>query len=43
VLSQLRNIDTRRLYQKIGWISPEQMDVIRTETLRANLGGFSKH
>jgi hypothetical protein len=40
VLSQLRNIDSRRLYQKIAWIAPDQMDIIRAETLRANLGGL---
>ncbi len=40
VISQLRNIDSRRLYQKISWIAPEQMEVIRAETLRANLGGL---
>jgi mRNA interferase MazF len=43
VLSQLRNIDSRRLYQKIAWVDPNEMDVIREETMRANLGGFSKH
>jgi mRNA-degrading endonuclease toxin of MazEF toxin-antitoxin module len=43
VLSQLRNIDSRRLYQKIGWLDPDEMDIIRVETLRANLGGFPKH
>ena len=43
VLSQLRNIDSRRLYQKIAWVDPNEMDVIRAETMRANLGGFSKH
>jgi mRNA interferase MazF len=43
VLSQLRNIDSRRLYQKIGWVDANEMDIIRAETLRANLSGFSKH
>ena len=43
VLSQLRDIDSRRLYQKIGWVDPDEMDTIRAETMRANLGGFSKH
>jgi mRNA interferase MazF len=43
VLSQLRNIDSRRLYQKIGWVASNEMDIIRAETMRANLGGFSKH
>src|SRR5262249_33753522 len=43
VLSQLRNIDSRRLYQKVGWIEQHQMQIIRTETLRANLGNPAKH
>jgi len=41
VISQLRNIDSRRLYQKIAWVDPEQLQVIRTETLNANIVGRS--
>ena len=38
VLSQLRNIDSRRLYQKVAWIEPDQLRIIRSETLTANIG-----
>ena len=41
VLSQLRNIDSRRLYQKIAWIEPEQLQIIRAETLKANITGHT--
>jgi len=27
----------------MGWVDSNEMDIIRAETLRANLGGFSKH
>ena len=43
VISQLRNIDSRRLYQKVGWIDPRDMEAIRAETLRTNLERQSKH
>ena len=43
VLSQLRNIDSRRLYQKIAWIEPEQLTTIRAETLRANIIGAANN
>jgi len=38
VLSQLRNIDSRRLYQKLAWLSPDILAAVRTETFRANSG-----
>lgn len=41
VISQLRNIDSRRLYQKIAWVEPEKLNIIRSETLRANIVGRS--
>ena len=36
VLSQLRNIDSRRLYQKIAWVPPDMLHAIRSETFRVN-------
>ena len=36
VLSQLRNIDSRRLYQKIGSLSAEALSAVRAETFRMN-------
>ena len=36
ILSQLRNIDSRRLYQKVASLAPELLATIRSETLRAN-------
>lgn len=36
VMSQLRNIDSRRLYQKIGSLSAEALSVVRAETFRMN-------
>jgi hypothetical protein len=42
VLSQLRNIDSRRLYQKISWMAPDQMDVIRAENPACQSRGFFK-
>lgn len=38
VLSQLRNIDSRRLYQKIGSLSADALRTVRTETFRMNSG-----
>lgn len=39
VMSQLRNIDSRRLYQKIGSLTAEALRAVRTETFRMNSGG----
>jgi mRNA interferase MazF len=36
ILSQPRNIDSRRLYQKVASLAPEILATIRSETLRAN-------
>ena len=36
VVSQLRNIDSRRLYQKIAWLPRDALLVIRNETFRIN-------
>jgi hypothetical protein len=36
VLSQLRNIDSRRLYQKIGSLNAEALHAVRAETFRMN-------
>ena len=36
VVSQLRNIDSRRLYQKIAWLPPDASLAIRNETFRIN-------
>jgi mRNA interferase MazF len=36
VLSQLRNIDSRRLYQKIATVSAEQLGQIKKEARRMN-------
>ncbi len=36
VVSQLRNIDSRRLYQKIAWLPPDALRLIRNETFRIN-------
>jgi mRNA interferase MazF len=36
VVSQLRNIDSKRLYQKIAWLPPDQLLQIRNETFRIN-------
>ena len=38
VVSQLRNIDSRRLYQRVGALSLDLFQKIRMETLRANSG-----
>ena len=36
VVSQLRNIDSRRLYQKIAWLPPDTLRLIRNEVFRIN-------
>ncbi len=36
VVSQLRNLDSRRLYQKVGWLRPDLLLAIRNETFRIN-------
>ena len=36
VVSQLRNIDSRRLYQKIAWLPGDMLVAIRNETFRIN-------
>jgi mRNA interferase MazF len=36
VVSQLRNIDSRRLYQKLAWLPPDLLQLIRNETFRIN-------
>ncbi len=36
VVSQLRNIDSRRLYQKVAWLPTEVLLLIRNETFRIN-------
>jgi mRNA interferase MazF len=38
VMSQLRNIDSRRLYQKIGSLTSDDLRVVRKETFRKNSG-----
>ena len=38
VMSQLRNIDSRRLYQKIGSLNADALRVVRAETFRMNAG-----
>jgi mRNA interferase MazF len=38
VLSQLRNLDSKRLYQKIGHVPPSTLDAIRKEASRMNFG-----
>jgi mRNA interferase MazF len=38
VPSQLRNIDSRRLYQKLAWLAPKALATIREQTIRANFG-----
>lgn len=43
ILSQLRNIDSRRLYQKLASLAPEILATIRSETLRANFNSGSPH
>lgn len=43
MLSQLRNIDSRRLYQKVASLAPEILATIRSETLRANFNSGSPH
>jgi mRNA-degrading endonuclease toxin of MazEF toxin-antitoxin module len=37
VMSQIRNIDSHRLYQKITSMKPEQFRRVRAETLRRNI------
>jgi hypothetical protein len=39
VLSQLRNIDSRRLYQKISTVSAEQLVQIKFDPLRVHTVG----
>lgn len=36
IVSQLRNIDSRRLYQKIGWLPTDALFLIRNEAFRIN-------
>src|ERR1700674_413465 len=36
VVSQLRNIDSRRLYQKVAWLPADALLAIRNETFRIN-------
>ncbi len=36
VMSQLRNIDSRRLYQKIGSLNSDALRAVRRETFRMN-------
>lgn len=36
VVSQLRNIDSRRLYQKVAWLPPDTLLLIRNEAFRIN-------
>jgi mRNA interferase MazF len=43
VVSQLRNIDSRRLYQKIAWLAEEQLHLIRNETFRINSTTFRRN
>jgi mRNA interferase MazF len=43
VVSQLRNIDSRRLYQKIRWLPPEVLLGIRKETFRINNLGLENN
>ena len=38
VMSQLRNIDSRRLYQKLGALSYDTVQAVRRETFRMNSG-----
>lgn len=38
VVSQLRNIDSRRLFQRLAWFPPETIEAIRQQTIRANFG-----
>ena len=38
VMSQLRNIDSRRLYQKLGSLTINDLRVVRKETFRMNSG-----
>jgi len=38
VLSQLRNLDSKRLYQKIGHVPPATLAAIRKEASRMNFG-----
>jgi mRNA interferase MazF len=42
VVSQLRNIDSRRLYQKIAWLPSEALLIIRNETFRINSVALQK-
>ena len=37
MLSQLRNIDSRRLYQKVASLAPDILETVRSETFRANI------
>ncbi len=37
ILSQLRNIDSRRLYQKVGSLGSDMLATVRAETFRANI------
>ena len=43
IVSQLRNIDSRRLYQKIAWLPPDLLLLIRNETFRINSSTLSKN
>ena len=38
VLSQLRNIDTNRLVEKIAYVEHDALDVIKKEASRVNFG-----
>lgn len=42
VLSQLRNIDSRRLYQKIAWLPPDLFLAVRNEAFRINSTTFRR-
>ena len=37
ILSQLRNIDSRRLYQKVASLAPDILETVRSETFCANI------
>ena len=37
ILSQLRNIDSRRLYQKVGSLASDILATVRAEAFRANI------
>lgn len=43
VLSQLRNLDSRRLYQKVGSLRPDALEAILTAAFRANARRASRN